>query len=144
MVPTTNISIVVPYTKGLSKRFKKTCNSLGIQAHFKSRVIYQFKCPHSNCQEEYIGESGRPFGDRLKEHLRALSPIHHHSHIKSHPFIEECLTIVGRESQVVTWTIKEAMYIHVNDPPLNRKLGKYQLPHIWDEILQDTPSLWLK
>ena len=27
--------------------------------------------------------------------------------------------------------IKEAMYIHVNDPSLNRNLGKYQLPHIW-------------
>ena len=95
-----NISIVVPYIKGLSERFKKTCNSLGIPEHFKgnntiqtllmapkdkdskchkSGVINQFKCPHSNCQEEYIGESGRSFGDRLKENLRAPSPIHHHS-----------------------------------------------------------------
>ena len=30
-----NISIIVPYAKGLSERFKKTCNSLGIQVHFK-------------------------------------------------------------------------------------------------------------
>ena len=39
----------------------------------KSRVIYQFKCPHRDCMEEYIGKSGRSFGDRLKEHLRAPS-----------------------------------------------------------------------
>ena len=27
---------------------------------------------------------------------------------------------------------------------LNRNLGKYQLPHLWDNILQDTPALQLK
>ena len=77
----------------------------------KSGVIYQFKCQHSNCQEEYIRESGRSFGDRLKEHLRAPSPIHHHSHTTGHPVNKEWFTTVGRESQEVTRTIKEAMYI---------------------------------
>ena len=28
----------------------------------KSGVIYKFKCPHINCPEEYIGESGSFFG----------------------------------------------------------------------------------
>ena len=32
-----NIFLVVPYSKGLSKRFNKTCRSLGIQVHFKAR-----------------------------------------------------------------------------------------------------------
>ena len=61
-----------------------------------------------------------------------------------HPVDLECFTILDREAQGVARTIKEAMYIHVNDPPLNRNLGKYQLPHIRDEVLQDTPSLHLK
>ena len=151
-----NISIIVPYTKGLREKLKKTCNSLGIQVHFKgcntmktihmdpkdkenkcqkSVVIYWFKCPKSNCQEEYIGESGRSFWDRLKEHLRGLSPIHHHSHTKGHPVISQCFTMVDREYQGVTRTIKEAMYICVNDPSLNRNLRKYQLPQIWNEVL---------
>ena len=90
--PTLNISFMVPQTKGLEEMFKETCNSLGIQVHFKgnntirtllmapkdkdnkcqkSGVIYQFQFPHINCPEKYIGESDRPFGDRLKEHLRA-------------------------------------------------------------------------
>ena len=34
--------------------------------------------------------------------------------------------------------------MHVNDPSLNKNLGKYQLPYIWDEVQQDTPSLYLK
>ena len=32
--------------------------------------------------------------------------------------------------------IKEAIYIQVNDPPLNRNLEKYQLPNTWHEVLQ--------
>ena len=37
--------------------------------------------------------------------------------------------------------IKEAMYFRANNPSLNRNLGKYKLPHVWDQILQDTPAL---
>ena len=110
----------------------------------KGGVKYRFKCPHINYPEEYIGESGRTFGDRFKEHLRDPSPIHHHSHSTGHPVSPKCFTIVDMESQGVTRNIKEAMYIYVNDPSLNRNFGKYQLPHIWDQVLQDTPSLQFK
>ena len=37
---------------------------------------------------------------------------------------------MDRVSQGVTGTIKEAMFIRVNDPSLNRNLGKYLLEHI--------------
>ena len=70
-------------------------------------IIYWFKCSQSNCQKEYIGESDRLYGDRLKEHLRTPSPIHHHSHTKGHPVHEEYFTIGSRESQVVTRIIKK-------------------------------------
>ena len=107
----------------------------------RSTVIYW--CPHTECPE-YTGESGRIFGDRFQEHLRALCLIYQHSHTAGHPVNLECFTIVDRKSQGVTSTIKEAIYIHVCYPSLNRILGKYQLPHIWDEVLLDTPSLHLK
>ena len=115
-----NISIVVPYIHGLGETFKRTCNSLGIQVHFrgtntiktllmspkdrgyklqKCRVIYRLKCPHINCPEEYIGGSGISFGGWLKEYLRAPSPIHQHSHSTAHPFSPDCFTIVDREPQ---------------------------------------------
>ena len=88
----TNLT-VVPYIHGLGERFKRTCNNLGTQVHFrgtsniktllmapkdrdnklpKSVVLYRLKCPHINCPEEYIGKSGRFFGDCLKEHLSPL------------------------------------------------------------------------
>ena len=87
-----DISIVVPDTKELRKKFKKTCRSLVIQVYFKgnsiirallmalkdkdnkypkSGVIYRFRCPQINCPKEYIGDSGSSFGERLKEYLSA-------------------------------------------------------------------------
>ena len=52
--------------------------------------------------------------------------------------------IIHKEAQGTTRNIKEAMYIRANDPSLNRNLGKYQLPHVWDQVLIDTPALKLK
>ena len=40
--------------------------------------------------------------------------------------------------------IKEALYIRVNDPSLNRNVGKYHLPHVWDNVLVNTSELKLK
>ena len=36
------------------------------------------------------------------------------------------------------------MFIQVQDPTLNRNLGKYQLPHIWDHLLMASPTLQCK
>ena len=92
---------------------------------------------------EYIGETGRKFGERYKEHFRAPSPIFHHFKTTGHNITLDNFSIVGNESQSFTRIIKEAMLIRVNDLPLNRNLGKYQLPHIMDEVLQGTSALHL-
>ena len=54
------------------------------------------------------------------------------------------LSIVGRETHNITRTIKEAMYIRINDPSLNRNIGKFQFPCIWNKTLLSTPALHLK
>ena len=41
-------------------------------------------------------------------------------------------------------TIKEALYIRVNNPSLNRDIGKYHQPHIWDKVLFNITELKLK
>ena len=56
----------------------------------------------------------------------------------------ENFNIVGREDQNLRRAIKEALYIRVNNPSLNRNIGKYHLPHIWDEVLFNIPELKLK
>ena len=58
--------------------------------------------------------------------------------------IYNIVKIVGREDQNLSRTIKEALYIRVNNPSLNKNIGKYHLPHIWDEVLLNTSELKLK
>ena len=36
------------------------------------------------------------------------------------------------------------MFIRVNNPSLNRNIGKYHLPHMWDEVLINNIELKLK
>ena len=143
--------MVVPYIYGLGEKFKRTCNKQGIQVHFKgtntikqllmalkdrdsklqkSGIIYKCKCPQINCAEESIWESGRTFGDRYKEHLKAPSPIHLHTTTTGHPGSQDFFSIVDREAQGMARNIKEAMYIRASNPSLNRNLGKFQLPHV--------------
>ena len=99
-----NVTIVVPYIKGTSERLKRLCKSKGIQVHLKgtntfrtqlinpkdkdpklqkSGIIYQYKCPHLNCPEAYIGESGRTLGDRVSEHLKAPSQSSTTAHLQT-------------------------------------------------------------
>ena len=157
--------MVVPYHQGLSERIKRSCNKFGVQVFFKggqtiknllmapkdkdpltnkSGVIYRFKCSQHGCTEEYIGESARNFAERFKEHQKAPSPIFDHCNNSGHKVTINNFTIVGREDQNLTRTIKEALFIRVNDPSLNRNIGKYHLPHIWDEVLHTTSELKLK
>ena len=110
----------------------------------KSGIIYRFKCQRVDCDDEYIGESSRTFGEKFKEHQKAPSPIYDHHNITGHDTTIQNFSIVGREDQNLIRTIKEAIYIRVNNPSLNRNIGKYHLPHIWDEVLNNIPELKLK
>ena len=110
----------------------------------KSGVIYRYQCDRVECDEEYIGESSRTFGDRFKEHLKAPSPIYDHQNITGHNVTLDNFSIVWREDQNLCRWIKEALYIRINNPSLNKNIGKYHLPHIWDEVLHNTSELKTK
>ena len=157
--------IVVPFMKGLSESCKNICRNHGVEMYFKGGntikellvhhkdkdnilqkggVIYRYKCGRVDCEDKYIGESGRTFAERFREHMRAPSPIHDHFNITGHEVSLHNFSIVGKEDQNIAKAIKEAMLIRVYDPSLNRNIGKYQLPHIWDEVLVRSPELKLK
>ena len=84
------------------------------------------------------------FGERFKEHLKNPSPIHDHTTITGHDTTIDNFTIVGREEHNYIRLIKEAIYIRVNNPSLNKNIGKYHLPHVWDEVLNNITELKLK
>ena len=136
---TTNKSfITVPYNKGLSESFKNICKRYGIQVHFKigmtlkdelvapkdkdyitkkSGIIYRFKCDRLECDEEYIGETSRTFGERIKEYLKAPSPIYDHSNTTGHTTLLENFSIVDREEQNLSRLIKESIFIRQQSIP---------------------------
>ena len=110
----------------------------------KSGVIYRFRFGRVDCEEKYIEESGRTFAQRFREHMKAPSPIHDHHTTTGHEVSLNNFSIVGREHQSIARAIKEAILIRVNDPSLNRNIGKFQLPHIWDKVLVKSTELKFK
>ena len=153
------------YEEGLSESVKNICKKYGIEVHFKSGksikdelvapkdqdhltkksgIIYRYKCDMLECDEEYIGETARTFGERYKEHLKTPSPIYDHYNISGYNITLNNFSIVGREEQNLSRLIKESMFIRVNNPSLNKNIGKYHLPHIWDEVLINNIELKLK
>ena len=109
----------------------------------KSGLIYSYQCPQLDCNDECIGETDRILGERRKEHLKQPSPIHGHSQATGHPIDNNKFNIIGREDQGQARTIKESIYIRVNNPILNQNIGKYNLTNIWDRVLFNTPGLKL-
>ena len=138
--------IVIPYTQGLCESIKKICGRYGIQTHFKggstiknllvsskdkdpmvsqSDAIYWHQCGDLTCDDEYIGETSRTFGERYKEHLKDPSPIHHHDNQTNHPINHNNFKIIGREGEPFVWIYQGIHFIMVNNPTLNNNVSKF-------------------
>ena len=107
----------------------------------KSGVIYSYQCGETACHEEYIGETSRTLGERYIEHWKQPSPFHVHIQQAAHNSTPGNFSILGREDQGLTRTIKGAIYIRINNPTLNRNIAKFNLNHIWDRVLLNIPGL---
>ena len=158
----TKSHIVIPYTQGLCESNKNICRRYGIQNHFKdantiknllvspkdkdpmvskSGAIYWFQCGDLTCDDKYIGETSRTFGERFKEWLKDPSPIHHHNNHTGHPTSQNNFQTIGREGYGSARNIKESIFIRVNNTTLNRSIGKFNLSHVWDTVLLNAPGL---
>ena len=78
-----------------------------------------------------------------QEPLQREPCIYDHSNISGHSVTIDNFSIVGREDQNLKRAIKEAVYIRRNNPSLNKNIGKYILPHVWDEALVNITELQL-
>ena len=129
--------VVIPYTQGMAESFKKICCKYGIQTYFKgnttvkqilmkpkdkdpkdkkSEVIYGSQCWDIACGKKYTGETSRTLGERYREYLKQPSPIHAHIQQTGHNSTNKNFNIIGRDGQGLARTIKEAIYIRVNNP----------------------------
>jgi len=120
--------------------------------------VYTEFDPCRNCEKCYIGETGRKFGTRLKEHKTEVEAIcskpftrkqratslseqnksaltvhaSHHNHVINW----SAATILDRESDKNTRWIKEAVRVRKEgQSSMNRDEGSYTLSHTYDRFL---------
>ena len=70
--------------------------------------------------------------------MKASSHFYDHYNTTGHITTVENFSIVGREEQNLARSIKDAIFIRVNDPP--QIIGKYHLPHILNKVMVNTPE----
>ena len=85
---------VLPYVKGLSEQLRRCLQQQGVRVIFKSQTMLRsqlirpkdavdpakqdgvvYRIPYE-CGEVYIGDTGRPMQDRIKEHDRDMRLAH--------------------------------------------------------------------
>ena len=123
-----------------------------VEDKHKTDCVYQF--PSKTCNMCYIGETGRTFGTRLKEHRKEVETVTSRRftrearkcpHITDHADRHNCVIdwegakVVDKETNRCARWIKEAIWIRNTKPTLNRDEGGYSLSKVWDSLLA-TPS----
>jgi len=158
--------VVVPYVKGLSEAFARILKSHGIATanrphrtlrnfvvHLKDKVrdeektelIYHVPCKNCSCSSSHIGETGRKFGLRIKEHKKEVDSftagrqtrasrarersvthklaITDHAVEENHVIDWDKAKVVDREAHRQTRWIKEALWIRKTPMYMNRDAG---------------------
>ncbi|KAL9954306.1 hypothetical protein ACROYT_G041825 [Oculina patagonica] len=155
--PTTEFksTAVLPYVKGLSEQRRRSLQQQGVRAVFKSEttlrshlvrpkdavdptkedgVVYRIPC---ECGKVYIGETGRPMQDRIKEHDRDIrlariqtSAVSEHTHNTGHYPLWNKEKSIDREPHWCTRRVKEAIQIRLHPNNINRDSG-IEIPEAW-------------
>ena len=146
---------VLPYVKGLSERPRRCLQQQGVRAVFKSEtalrsklarpkdavdpanqdsVVYRIPC---ECDKVYIGETGRPMQDRIKEHDRDIrlartetSAVSEHAHNTGHKPLWNEVKFIDRDPYYYTRRVKEAIHIRLHPNNINRDSG-IEIPEAW-------------
>ena len=146
---------VLPYVKGLSEQLRRCLQQQGVRAVFKSEttlrsqlvrpkdavdpakqdgVVYRIPC---ECGKVYIGETGRPMQDRIKEHDRDIrlartetSAVSEHAHNTGHKPLWNEVKFIDRDPYYYTRKVKEAIHIRLHPNNINRDSG-IEIPEAW-------------
>ena len=125
----------------------------------KCQCVYKIPC--LNCDSVYIGETGREFNTRLKEHRKEVeelsatrrvtraerrysqaevnkSAVTDHAVGKNHVIDWDNACVVQSESDDRTRKIREAVWIKKQREVMNRDEGGYQLSRVWNSLTRAT------
>ena len=110
------------YILSLPKLEFTALSHLFIKIHFNKTNL--------DCNQHYIGETTRPLGTQIKEHLlcpQPLSAVREHKLNTGHQCAMRDVNIVDLEENWHRREIKEAINIYREKPSLNRDIGQ-ELP----------------
>ena len=150
-----NSTAVLPYVKGLSEQLRRCLQQQGIRIVFKSEttlrshlvppkdaveptkqdgVVYRTLC---ECGKVYIGETGKPMQDRMKEHERDIrlsrtqtSAVSEHANNTGHNPLWNEVKFIDRDPHWYTRRVKEAIHIRLHPNNINRDSG-IEIPEPW-------------
>ena len=148
-------SAVLPYIKGVSETLRRSLQQQGIRTVFKSDttlrsrlvrpkdpadpskqdgVVYKISC---ECGKVYIGETGRPMQERIKEHDRDIrlvrtqnSAVSEHANETGHKPLWNKFKFIDRDNHWYTWKVKEAIHIRLHPNNINKDNG-IEIPEAW-------------
>ena len=111
----------------------------------KTDITYHWKCPAGNCTAEYIDETNRSLKERVSDHRnQTTSAIRNHHISTKHPKAKlKDFTIIDRESNTLCCQAKEALYICIKDPSLNRNIGKVRISSVFNKLPNPSRQLEL-
>ncbi|XP_060756573.1 uncharacterized protein LOC132867607, partial [Neoarius graeffei] len=141
-------NIVIPYISGLSEKLRRIFYKHNIPVHFRpdntlkqklvhpkdriprhkqDNVVYAIQCSE-NCTNSYIGETKQPLYRRLAQHRRASSSgqdsaVYIHLNNEGHSFRDCDVRILAREDRWYERGVKEAIFVNLERPSLNRGGG---------------------
>ncbi|KAG8439768.1 hypothetical protein GDO86_005801 [Hymenochirus boettgeri] len=142
-------NMVIPYVAGVSEKLSriskkhripvcfKPNNTLRqqlvhpkdpIPKHKKSGIIYAVQCSEE-CSDLYVGETKQQLHQRMAQQRRANSSgqdsaMYLHLKDKGHTF-EDCnVNILAKKCDLFKRGVKEAIYVKINKPSLNRVLPR--------------------
>ena len=158
---------VLPYVKGVSEQLRRSLQQQGVRAVFKSEttlrshlvrptdavgstasmswscslilssgLVYRIPC---ECGKVYIGETGRPKQDRIKEHDRDIrfartetSAVSEHANNTGHKPLWNEVKFIDRDPHYYTRRVKEAIHIRLHPDNINRDSGHgIEIPEAW-------------
>ena len=101
-----------------------------VPRELRSRVVYKFTC--ACCSACYIGETGRHFSTRVREHLSSDKSSHIFKHSLSSEHCRQscstdCFDILDSAPTKFQLKLKEAMHINWEKPNLNQQVHHVNL-----------------
>ena len=147
---------VLPYVERVSQTLRRCLEQHGIRTVFKSDttlrnhlvrpkdpvppgrrdgVVYRIPC--GECDAVYIGETGRPVQERMKEHERDVrlarcqtSAVAEHANATGHGPSWNDVKFIDRDPHWHTRRVKEAIQIRLHPNNINRDNG-IEIPEAW-------------